>query len=196
MYQNLFMVKGKLGVPEGNQLKRECFEKKFYSFGTAKIFEKRVEKYGLWLKVITFMGLLSPVVLGCFVAAFSTDSETLKVLLLPICGLMTIAQAILSLFSLVFKWDDVYAYSLSAVKINTRLTSDFDQLSCESDEEIRKNISRLRDEYNRQEVEDTAKSISAKEKCFAMRNALFQYKSRCRSCNQIPLSLTPTVCDT
>ncbi len=183
-------------MTESEKLKNECFEKRFYCFGTTKIFEKRVEKYGFRLKTIGFMGLLSPILLGGFVAAFSTDNEILKNILLPLCGVLTIIQAVLSLLSLVSKWDDLFAYSISAVKNNTRLTNDFEQLSNQSDIRIKKDIKRLLEEFNRQEVEDTAQSISIKEKRFAMRNTLFQYKNKCQTCSNIPVSLTPTTCDT
>ncbi|WP_432459911.1 mobilome CxxCx(11)CxxC protein [Agarivorans sp. QJM3NY_25] len=178
------------------KFKQECFEKRFYSFGTAKIFEKRVEKYDFRLKAITFLGLLTPIILGGFVAAFSTDSEALKYLLLPVCGVLTIIQSVLSLLSLVYKWDDVYSYAISSVKNNTRLTNDFDQLSKESPAKIKRDMSRLRDEFNRQEIEDTAQSISIKEKRFAMRHTLFQYKNKCETCKIKPISLTPSTCDT
>lgn len=183
-------------MTEIEKLKKECFEKRFYCFGTTKIFEKRVEKYGFRLKAISFMGLLSPVLLGGFVAAFSTEHEVLKNILLPLCGFLTILQAVLSLLSLVSKWDDVFAYSISAVKNNTRLTNDFEQLSNQSEGKIKRDLPRLLEAFNRQEIEDTAQSISIKEKRFAMRNTLFQYKNKCETCNKVPESLTPTTCDT
>ncbi|KJG14547.1 hypothetical protein [Photobacterium iliopiscarium] len=65
-------------------IKKVCFDCEFYSFGTIRVFEKRQSYYGTWLKRITFLGLLSPVVLGGFVAAFSTESEVLKYILLPL----------------------------------------------------------------------------------------------------------------
>lgn len=183
-------------TPEEAQFKKECFEKKFYSFGTVKIFEKRVSKYGFWLKSITFLGLVLPLALGAFVAAFSSEQEILKNILLPICGILTITQAILSLLSLSFKWDDNYSYAIGAVKNNTRLTNDFEQLSNENITKIKRDISRLRDEYTRQEIEDNTQNITDKEKRFAMRLSLFQYKCTCKTCNTIPQSLTASDCDT
>lgn len=181
---------------ELEKLKKKCFEKRFYSFGTTKIFEKRVKSYRLKLKIIAFLGLLSPVLLGGFVAAFSSDNQILTNILLPVCGLLTILQAIMSLWSLVSKWDDVHAYSISAVKNNTRLTNDFDQLTNQTESKIKRDFPRLFDEFNRQEIEDTAQSVTTKEKRFAMRESLFQYKNKCPTCNKIPETLTPSNCDT
>lgn len=181
---------------ELEKLKKECFNKRFYSFGTAKIFEKRVGSYRLKLQVITFLGLLSPLLLGGFVAAFSSENKYLTNVLLPICGVLTILQAVMSLWSLVSKWDDVYAYSISAVKNNTRLTNDFDQLANQTENKIKRDLPRLLEEFNRQEIEDTAQSVTTKEKRFAMRESLFQYKNTCPTCKNIPETLTPINCDT
>lgn len=180
-------------------LKQECFEKKFYSFGTAKIFERRMKSFSWRLKSITFLGLLLPILIGASVAAFSTEHDWLKNILIPICGILTITQAVLSLLSLlslVFKWEDNYSYAISALKINTRLTNDFEKLAKEKNEKIENDIDRLLFEYERQETEDTSQGISDKEKRFAMRAALFQYKCKCKTCDLEPKKIKPTDCDT
>jgi len=175
--------------------KQECWTKRFYSFGTTKIFERRALKINAKRKVITFLGLASPLVVGAFAASFTIDSEVLKYIVVPIAGLVTVTQAVFSLWSLVAKWDDDYAYSVSSVKANTRLTADFENLAKASGEKITRDIERLRDEYTRQEMEDTARHITDKEKRFAQRSALFQYKSKCPTCDEVPQSMTPSNCD-
>ncbi|HAS3627357.1 TPA: hypothetical protein LNF46_003454 [Vibrio cholerae] len=177
-------------------MKKECFDCEFYSFGTIKIFEKRESYYGTWLKRITFLGLLSPVVLGGFVAAFSTESEVLKHILLPLCGLLTISQGILSLFSLVYKWDEKYSYAIGAVRNNTRLATEFGKLKKLSVDKLAEQYPSVRDEYDRQNQSDMAQSISDEEKRFAMRHSLFHFKSECPTCNTTPINLNKTTCDT
>jgi len=176
-------------------MKKECFDCEFYSFGTVKIFEKRVSHYGTWLKRITFLGLLSPVLLGGFVAAFNTDSEVLKQILLPLCGLLTIAQAVLSLFSLVYKWDEKYSYAIGAVRSNTRLITEFSKLK-KSSGKLKELYQPIRDEYDRQNESDMTQIISDEEKRFAMKYSLFHFKSTCLTCNVKPINLNPTTCDT
>lgn len=177
-------------------IKKECFDCEFYSFGTIKIFEKRVSEYGLWLKRITFLGLLSPVLLGGFVAAFSTESNVLKNILLPLCGLLTIAQATLSLFSLAYKWDERYSYAIGAVRNNTKMMSEFNKLKQMKDDSINESYLSLRNEYDRQNENDMAQSISDEEKRYAMRHSLFHFKIKCPTCKVIPKSLSVTTCDT
>ena len=177
-------------------LRKECIDKEFYSFGTFKIFERRMKKFGLRLKSITFLGLFSPVLIGGFVAAFSTDSEILKSILLPLCGFITVLQALLSLLSLVFKWDDKFAHSLNSIQENTRLANEFGKLSKESSAKIKRDLPKIRKDYELQEARDNTQELTKKEHNYAMRNALFQFKKKCVTCQEIPKNLKPTTCDT
>lgn len=177
-------------------LKKECFDCEFYSFGTTKLFEGRANKYGTRLKRITFLGLLSPIVLGGFVAAFSTDSEVLKQIFLPLCGLLTVGQGVYSLFSLTYKWDEKHSYSIGAIKDNARLTSEFNKLKKLDDSDIKESYQKLREEYDRQLVADTAQSITKEEERYSMRQSLFHFKSKCSTCELVPKKLAPTDCDT
>ncbi|HIF9499298.1 TPA: mobilome CxxCx(11)CxxC protein [Photobacterium damselae] len=176
------------------EIKKKCFESEFYSFGTSKIFERRVKKYGFKLKGITFLGLLSPVLLGGVVASFSVDSVILKNYLLPACGVITILQAILSLLSLVFRWDEVYSYASGSVQNNTMLTSNFKRLK-DSNKINMKQFQSLMDEYDQQNKSDISQNISVKEMRYAMCVSLLQYQIECRGCGIKPRSLKPSTCD-
>jgi mobilome CxxCx(11)CxxC protein len=176
-------------------LRKECWRKRFYSFGTAKVFEKRVLSLGRRRRLITFLGLASPLFLGAFVAAYSTESAMLKLIVIPTVAVLSIVQALLSLWSLVFAWDHRYACAVTAVKNNTRLASDFEDLATAPDGKLDREIERLRFEYARQEGEDSAQEISEKEKRFGERSSLFQYQSKCPACGEVPTSMKPTNCD-
>lgn len=176
------------------EIKEQCFNCEYYSFGTSKIFEKRVSKYGLRLKIITFLGLLSPVLLGGFVASFSVDSALLKNILLPACGVITIFQAILSLLSLVFRWDEVYSYASGSVQNNTMLMSNFSRLK-NSNKINTKQFQSLINDYDQQNKFDMSQNISEKENRYAMRKSLLQYQIECCGCGIKPISLKPSKCD-
>ena len=178
-----------------NEIQKECWKKRFYSFGTVKIFEKRASSLNTKRKVITFLGLVSPLVVGTFAASFTFDSEILKFIVAPIAGLITVIQAIFSLWSLVSRWDENYIYSVNSIKVNTHLTSEFEKLANSTDGIMGRNIGRLRDEYERQEMADSTQHITDKEKRFAQRSALFHYKSKCPTCNEVPQRIKASKCD-
>ena len=176
-------------------LKQECWEKRFSSFGTAKIFEDRIHSLGKKRRLITFLGLATPLTVGAFVGAYSADSPTLKLFVIPIVGAVTIIQALLSLWSIVAQWDTQYAYAVASVKSNNRLASDFEELAKATPEKRAKGMERLRFEYSRQDSEDISQEITDKEKRFGQRSALFQYQSKCPSCGFVPKNMTSTDCD-
>lgn len=182
--------------PNEEQLRQECWTKRFYSFGTARIFEKRASDINKKRQIITFLGLATPITVGAFVTAFSVESEVLKYILIPIAGIIALIQSIMSLWSLGAKWDEGYSCSIAAIKNNTRLTADFEILAQSDFNKIKRDINRLREEYQRQEMEDAAQHITVEEKRYAMRQSLFQYKLKCETCGNVPESLSPSNCDT
>lgn len=178
-----------------DKLKKECADNRFYSFGTAKLFERRAKTYRRNRNLITFLGLAVPLVIGGTVLSFSTGSEALKAILIPAAGVLTLLQLVISLWALVSRWDEKNDYAVSAIKSNTRLTAEFNRLCNSSDEVINSEIPHLRDEYNRVNQEDTAHGVTEKEIRWGMRKALIHYNLNCPTCNEKPVSMTPSNCD-
>lgn len=178
-----------------DQLKKECWEKRFFSFGTAQLFERRVRHLGWKRRTIIFLGFATPIFIGAYVTTYNAESQVLKNILLPIVGVVSIVQFLVSFWSLVARWDENYAYAVSSVKVNTRLTADFQQLATAPRETLIRDIERLRFEYDRQSEDDSAQEITPEEKRFGQRSALFQYGSTCPICAQIPKSMAPSDCD-
>lgn len=177
-----------------SRLRQECWEKRFYSFGTAKIFERRARALAKQRRLINFLGLASPLVIGAFAAAFTLDSAALRYVVVPIAGAFSVVQAVVSAWAIVARWDERYDYAVAATKANTRLTGEFDTLAAAPRIAARE-VESLRAEYARQEREDTAQHITDREKRYAMRSALFQYQSKCATCGVIPKNMTPSTCD-
>ena len=179
-----------------DQMKQECWTKRFFAFGTAKIFERRARALAVKRRVLLFLGLASPLVIGGFAAAFTLDSPPLKSLVIPIAGLVGLGQLVMSLWALIARWDDEYAYALGAARANTRLAADCENLANGPIARLRRDIERLREQVTAQEIEDTVQHITDKEKRFAMRSALYQYRSKCPVCGIVPESMRPTACET
>lgn len=182
-------------MDEKNPLIDRCARGEFYSYGTIKIFERRVRRMGIKLKAISFLGLLSPLLAGGLVMAFSSENEILNKVVFPALSAAVIAQSILSLLSLCFKWEENYSYAKNAIKYNTRIYNKFSRLRTESHEKILEKIKYYEEEFDSQEAEDTAQAITEKEKRFAMRHALMYFGKPCQSCSEVPSSLKANSCD-
>lgn len=185
----------KIDLKKIDGLRRECWEKRFYSFGTTKIFEKRAADLNKKRRLITFFGLVPILTVGAFILSFTTESIFIKVILIPIALSAIILQTILSLWSIIARWDERYTYAIGAIKGNARLTSTFDNFAKYPVEILEHDIEKFREEYTKQETEDLTQDITNEEKRFAMRSALFQYRSRCPTCGEIPNSMVPKNCD-
>src|SRR5438128_1893948 len=119
-----------------------------------KIFERRSSQLGRDRRIITFLGVIPFFAVGAVVVSYSADSVILKFVLLPLAAVVTIFQAVVSLWSIVARWDESYAYAVAAVKIHARLTADFETLATAPLKKLEDEIQRLRFEYTRQESED------------------------------------------
>lgn len=179
-----------------DKIRKECSDNRFYSFGTAKIFERRAKIYRRNRNIITFLGLAVPLTIGGTVLSFSAESEVLTSILIPVAGALTIMQLVISLWALVSRWDEKNDYAISAIKANTRLLAEFNRLCNSNDEEIKNEIQHLRDEYSRVNQEDTAHGVYEKEIRWGMRKALIHYSLTCPTCSQKAVSMTPSECDT
>jgi mobilome CxxCx(11)CxxC protein len=183
---------------ELDALRQDLGLKRFYTYGTIKIFEQRARCYKIKRDLLTFFGIIGPLTVGAVVAAFGLDAshEFLKNILLPLAGLVAVLQIGVALWSLVRRWDEGHLYATASIKIHTNLLAKIDSLLRSDLATIKTHIGDLRDEYTRQDADDMAQHISDKEKRFAMRHALFYYKKDCATCKAVPASLSPTNCDT
>jgi mobilome CxxCx(11)CxxC protein len=170
-----------------------CRERAFYAFGTAKIFERRLQQLNKLRNAITYLGIVVPLLVGAAVLSFGT--KWLPYAIAP-AGLLGVAQLALSAWSLVAKWDDKHAYAISAAKAQTKLFNSWDSLAKRPPDDIDRRISELDIEDQRLEEADIAQHISASEKRYAMRATLYHFGTPCARCSQTPASMQPSNCDT
>jgi mobilome CxxCx(11)CxxC protein len=174
-------------------LLRHCGDKKFYAYGTARIFERRARRLELGRNWITYLGVAVPAVVGGGYLAFGKDFPAI---LIVAAGILGVLQLALSLWSLVAKWDDRYAYAQRAMQVHTYLFNAWDALVKRPPADFEVRVQHLDDEDQRQEQSDLTQNISDKEKRFAMRATLYHYGNKCARCGRQPASMTPSNCDT
>lgn len=161
-------------------------EKIYQTYGTARIFEARVKILSLKMRVLNFVGLAIPLIIGLIFLGFGEINLYLK----TIAIVLGIIQVIVFLWSIISKWDDKYQYSISALKRQEEIHSDLKQ--AKEDATIPQTfIERLLEKENRYNSEDIAQNITDKEKRYAMRRTLFNFQIVCPICKIQPKLLKP-----
>lgn len=173
-------------------LMKQCRDKAFYAFGTSKIFERRMRRLEVRRGWITYLGILVPLLVGSLVLSFG--KEWLAHLAVP-AGIVGALQLSLSVWSVVAKWDDKYAYALTAMQAQTKLFNAWDSLPKRKPADLEQQVNSLDAEDQRQESADLAQNISDKEKHFAMRASLFHFGNACQICRIKPTSMKSSKCD-
>ncbi len=179
------------------ELRKSCWNEAVYCFGTSGIFGKRATRYRRLLRLLSFLGVAVPAMLGGILLAFGTNFEYLS-LTIYVASLLGLLQLVLSLWSLVAKWEDAFAYSLESLSSNRNLASLFEELgkNLPSDErEFRVRYDLLQSENRLRTKQDDQQMITIKENRYGMRLALRQYQRACAGCNLVPTSIKPTDCD-
>lgn len=172
----------------------ECLDKAFYAFGTAAIFAKRSNNLRKKRTVLTFFGIIGPVLIGSAASSFGVDSVLLKILVY-IAGFVCTLQLGFFAWALVSGWDNKFEYAVESAQSNNELFTEFESLSKRSHEDILRKLEILLERNRLQEAKDMKAGISEKEKRYAMRSALIQFRKKCSSCGLQPKSAKPLNCD-
>ncbi len=175
------------------RLQAHCREKAHYAFGTIRIFEKRARSLQIRRNLITYLGIVVPLLVGA--AVLSVGTGFVPYVAVP-AGLLGMAQLALSVWSVVAHWDDAHGYAVGAMQANIRLFNAWDALAKRPPENLQARVEALDSEDQRQEQADMAQHITEKEKRYAMRATLYQYGLACERCKTKPASMKPGKYDT
>jgi len=179
-----------------NNLRNICWKKAVDCYGTASIFEKRVRKLKHKIRLLRFIGILVPLLVGGVVISFGSDYKHLEIIIY-FAGFIGLLQLGLNLWSLVDRWDDNYAYYLKSMAINNDLSRDYESIAHEPPSDFKdfKWKHETLDAKDRIISEtDNHHNIGEREKRYGMRVALRQFKRPCGGCGKVPQSLKPTKC--
>jgi len=180
-----------------DDLKKICLDNALYAFGTAYIFEKRASKYKRIFNILTFLGIVVPASFGGLVLSFGTDFRFKEIIIL-IISILGLLQLVLSIWSLVAKWDDSLAYAQESLSANYRLSANFKELAENPPDNLKDfeiSYRFLKVENDSRNDRDNQQLVSGKEKRMGMRAGLRQFKRVCAVCHQVPVSLKPSDCE-
>jgi mobilome CxxCx(11)CxxC protein len=173
-----------------------CTTSAIESYGTGYIFELRAKDVRWKIRWLTFLGIASPVLVGTTFGAYSLDSK-FTTFVLALTAVLSIPLAILSVWSLVSKWDDTLSYSLESKSDNYRLSKDFRQLSADPNidpDKFDRDYAILDVMAKQRKALDERYDFSEEEKRHGMRAGLRQIQYPCAGCKQVPMSLKSTDC--
>ncbi|MBD3812838.1 MAG: hypothetical protein IE917_11555 [Betaproteobacteria bacterium] len=173
---------------EDSDFIKRCAEKEIYAYGTAYIFESRSRSLRFMLRILSFLSLAVPLSVGG-IAMATADAKLLPVIV-TISGILSIPLFVLTLWSLVFRWEERLAASEHACKANNELKNGWEDLARYKGPDAEEKFRVLLDRDRVQEQSDVKQDVSAKEKRQMMRASLIQYRRKCATCGVQPTSMS------
>jgi mobilome CxxCx(11)CxxC protein len=177
-----------------DELCKKSRDKEFHAYGTTRIFEKRASRLKSLRTWITFLGIVTPVIVGGTVLSFGSDSEVLPYFLYA-AGVVGLIQLVLSTWSIVARWDESYEYSVESARENTELFNQFKKLADNKPSEMEAKFDSAVESYEQREFKDLGQALKDKEKRFAYRETLRYYQKPCYICKVTPITVKPSKCD-
>lgn len=179
-----------------DRLRQDAWNYALNSYGYGYIYSLRSEKLNRNLNIITFLGILIPVLIGGIVTTYGLTSPILKYLLI-ITAPLSIIQLIISVWSVVANWNTSYAYYLETSLDNYNLSSSFEKIG----KYPRLSVNDLTTELEKiivlrenRDKQDNKYPLNEIEKRQGMRYALRKYKRSCAGCDTIPINMDSTDC--
>jgi mobilome CxxCx(11)CxxC protein len=177
------------------ELKKHCQDRAFVAYGTTWIFDRRARQLRSRRNWITFLGIAVPVTVGSLYLSFNAFPNVFP-FILGVAGVILTIQLVMSVWSLVARWDEDYQHSVESMQANTRLFNAWNALGSLPLSDPQARATELDVDDQRQEQQDLLRHVTEKERRFAMRNALFFFKRECVTCKVKPVSMKASDCDT
>ncbi|HCI4281136.1 TPA: hypothetical protein NO555_004487 [Klebsiella variicola subsp. variicola] len=165
-----------------------CLEQEIYAYGTAYLFESRTRNFRFRLRILSFLSLAVPLSVGG-IAMVATDEKLLPIIV-SISGILSVPLFIMTLWSLVFRWEEKLTASEYACKTNNDLKNKWHDLSQYSGTDAEEKFRSLIERDRIQEQYDRSQDVSEKDKRRMMRASLIQYRRKCATCGTQPTSMS------
>ena len=172
-------------------------DKSFHAFGFSYIYTKRVEKYLFYVNGIKYLGIIVPLIVGALALGYEYKYGILAIAI-KIAIPFTVFQLILSVHSIVYKWDDELAYAFEAIEDYNYLYDEYKKLyfiPTVSYSGLYNKYNVLNSRLTSRENQDNKHKITDKELRMGMRYSLREHKKACAGCNIIPVSMKASKCD-
>lgn len=172
----------------------------------AYIFEVRARRLKRRLDLLTYVGLVGPVIVGAIVGGYGLKIKALEYLL-PVAAAVSAIQVVVALWAVIARWQDQYEFAVQSQRLNSSLAEKYHTLRLDGarfistkprateaqDLDSRLLLLQSLDEPQRRKDEE--QQISEAEDRMGMRGALRQFGIRCDGCSKVPENMQPTKCD-
>ena len=177
------------------RIRKDCWDKALFAFGTAWIFEQRASKLKRRLSVLTFLGIVVPAAIGLlYMSSVGVLLKQSFTMILWFALLVGLFQLIGTLWGLVAGWGESYSYAVKSIDSNTRFRFKYEALARHAPPELEPRFWALLDQDTDRTISDELAGITDQEKRAGMRIALFHYQRKCAGCHRVPKSTEPTRC--
>lgn len=177
-------------------VKSECWNNSLQTFGYSYIFMRRAMFYRKWLRILSLLGILVPLIIGTAATGYGIDSDLLKALIYVSVPL-SIIQIAISAFALINNWEDMVSYSLEAVAHYNMLSDQYKELATNDikiPEDLIAEYNNLNIHYKFRSQSDVKYLVTDLEKRVGMRWALREFQRACVGCQITPISMDSTEC--
>lgn len=179
-----------------NKLRQEAWNQALFCFGYSYIYNERSIKTSKILNFLTFMGIITPIIIGSVVMTYGLNSKIAKNILLYTSPI-PIIQLVLSVWSTVSNLNGACNYYYESSLNNSELAEKYEQIGKfppNTFDELKSKLEKIDNIRNFRENQDAKYPLTDKEKRKAMRYSLRKYKRSCAGCNQIPIDMKSTDC--
>jgi mobilome CxxCx(11)CxxC protein len=180
------------------QIRTDCWDKSFHALGTSYVFSHKLKAYKMGLRIITVLVLVVPLFLGGTVMAYGEGSKILSILIV-LTAPVVIIHLLMAIFSLIYKWDDKLAYFSESQSENRIISEEYENIAKYPPtdiSELHKRFEVIKTKDNARAIQDEKYTFSDKDNRRGMRYALWIRKKECATCKIIPLTMTPSDCET
>jgi mobilome CxxCx(11)CxxC protein len=179
-----------------DEQRSDCWDKAIHAFGTAYIFEQRFSESKKKQRWLVFLGIAVPVLVGGVVIAFFGIDQLKPFVggLIILAALASTAQLIVTIWSLVAKWEDQAIYGSESSVENYEISRLYADLAKNNPADFASKYELLNLRNNIRSAEDGKKEITERYKRMGMRAALRKYQRACVKCTQVPVDMNATEC--
>jgi mobilome CxxCx(11)CxxC protein len=165
------------------------WEKEFHAFGTKAFFERRANSLRSKLKLLSWASLVVPLVVGALLASFDSPAVTFWTKL--ISGLLAGGLSTIGLWAVVAGWTESLSKAERSMLANIDLCERWHEIRTYAGADREARLAALKERDRAQEQLDQLEGVTAMDKAWMMRAALFHFQKPCQVCHVVPTSLKP-----